>query len=603
MKAFTQKSMIILIFTLISILVILPSVVFADGEEVTLRASINPNDGGTVLIDSTQAASMFPWWNSSVTATIGETHTYTAQPTSRYAFKEWQNSAGVTVSTSNPYQITVTEDTNLVAVFVRKHTITFNSNNGSQVPNQEVIRGNTVIRPEDPTRTGYIFDGWYSNRQLTTEFDFSTQIEHSITLYAKWKRAYDVTFNSNGGSAIESQKVGEGDKATLPTNPEREGYEFIGWSINTAIIDEDTGILTGTLFDFNTGINGNTTLVANWAKKHTVNFMSTSFMVPFSTEPILVTAGEAIPDVVGSIIPEYYGSFKLEGLYTDMQLSTQYLGEPITNDITIFLKWELDPDRLISEIDIIVANPTVGDEVIINKDEDGDWIWSTQTPQLEITIPEGANYSLSDGNGNYNYMYWMTSLDDENYWDPFMGTIESGTDYYVEIVLLANQGYFFSDNVVVKVNDKIIDKIYYNDGYDISIGAVLTTDKFEYVILEGENQTHIISSGDDLTVKANGDISKFEGLKVDGVLLDSSNYTVISGSTIATLNQDYLDTLEEGTHTLTFVYTDGEVSTEFTIAKAKSLSPKTGDNVELWAALMIISVLGAVGTTKFMKKD
>ena len=604
MKTFTKKSMIIMLFALVLTLIILPSVVFADGEEVTLRATANPSEGGSVRIDSTQVTSMIPWMAGSVNATVGETHTYTAQPNPRYAFKEWQNSSGETVSTSNPYQFVVTEDTTLTAVFVREHTVTFNSNNGSQVPSQTVIRGNTAERPEDPTRDGYVFVNWYSDRQLRTEFDFSTEITSSITLYAKWKRAYTVTFDSNGGSEIESQKVGEGDKTIAPEDPTREGYEFIGWSRNSAIINENTGILTGSLFDFNTSINRNTTLVANWAKKHTVSF--DSLTVPFEVDPILVTAGESIPEVVGSIIPEYFRSYKLIGLYIDSNFETEYSGEAIVQDTIIYLKWEIDPTRLISEINITIENPTVGDEVTIEKDEYDDYIWGSQKPQLEITIPEDANYKLSNGDGDSNYMYWMTSLDDENYWDPFIGKIEPGKDYYVEVVLLANQGYFFSDNVVIKVNDKIVNKVYYNDGYDISFGAVLTTDEavFEYVILEGENQIHIVSSGEDLTVKTNGDISKFEGLKVDGVLLDASKYRVVSGSTIATLNQDYLDTLEEGKHTLTFVYTDGEVSTEFSIAKASTTkSPKTGDNVEIYAILMLVSALGITGAIKLLKKD
>lgn len=77
--------------------------------------------------------------------------------------------------------------------------------------------------------------------------------------------------------------------------------------------------------------------------------------------------------------------------------------------------------------------------------------------------------------------------------------------------------------------------------------------------------------------------------------MQRKNYTVESGSTIVTLNVAYLETLTEGTHTLTLVYTDGEVSTEFTVAPQMvagtieentdtSASPQTGDssNVAIW---------------------
>ena len=63
--------------------------------------------------------------------------------------------------------------------------------------------------------------------------------------------------------------------------------------------------------------------------------------------------------------------------------------------------------------------------------------------------------------------------------------------------------------------------------------------------------------------------------------MDSINYTIKSGSTIATLSNSYLSTLDKGTYTLTFVYTDGEVSTIFVVESTGSIdenSSNTTDN-------------------------
>lgn len=86
----------------------------------------------------------------------------------------------------------------------------------------------------------------------------------------------------------------------------------------------------------------------------------------------------------------------------------------------------------------------------------------------------------------------------------------------------------------------------------------------KYKILEGENQTYSGSGG--LTVRADGDFSKFTGIKVDGDAVDASNYDAKEGSTIVTLKEEYLSTLPDGDHTMTFVYEDGEVSANFTTA-------------------------------------
>ena len=129
-----------------------------------------------------------------------------------------------------------------------------------------------------------------------------------------------------------------------------------------------------------------------------------------------------------------------------------------------------------------------------------------------------------------------------------------------------------------------------------------------YKILEGDNQTYVIGTDEELTIKASGNISKFKELKVDGKKLDSANYQVVSGSTVVTLKQAYLNTLQAGTHKLTFVYTDGEVSAEFVIAKTEvekkeseivkiknnknnSSTPKTGDKIIISIIVLLVVII------------
>lgn len=139
---------------------------------------------------------------------------------------------------------------------VKKYTITFNSSGGSVVDNQTIEEGKKVAQPANPTRDGYTFNGWTLNGSA---YDFNKTVTSNITLTATWKEViknnYTVTFNSNGGSAIASQTVVEGNKATSPANPTREGYTFNGWTLN------------GSNYNFNNAITGNITLVASWNQK------------------------------------------------------------------------------------------------------------------------------------------------------------------------------------------------------------------------------------------------------------------------------------------------------------------------------------------------
>ena len=134
-----------------------------------------------------------------------------------------------------------------------------------------------------------------------------------------------------------------------------------------------------------------------------------------------------------------------------------------------------------------------------------------------------------------------------------------------------------------------------------------TTAKYE--IIEGANGTWTQNSDGTLTVRANGEFSKFAGVKVDGNPIDRENYTAKSGSTIVTLSKDYLATLSVGTHTLTVVFNDGECSTNFMVKAASdnnpgtavtpdntTNNPQTGDHSGIVLAVAVLLVSGGALT-------
>ncbi|MDE5714615.1 MAG: InlB B-repeat-containing protein [Anaeroplasmataceae bacterium] len=71
---------------------------------------------------------------------------------------------------------------------IEKIKVIFNSQGGSNIVSVEIDKGTKVSKPDDPSRSGYTFAGWYTTEICTsgTEFDFTEVLEQSITLYAKW---------------------------------------------------------------------------------------------------------------------------------------------------------------------------------------------------------------------------------------------------------------------------------------------------------------------------------------------------------------------------------------------------------------------------------
>ncbi len=147
----------------------------------------------------------------------------------------------------------------------------------------------------------------------------------------------------------------------------------------------------------------------------------------------------------------------------------------------------------------------------------------------------------------------------------------------------------------VVVNDNIEDK---------EVSATVTVNPKTYAV----NVNDGMGDGS-LTMTCSGELDKLTGIYVDGIQIDSSNYTLKSGSTILTLNKTYLNTISAGTHTLRFQYSDGYADTTFVVKAADSTDttdstdettsankdevPKTGDNTPAVWLFVVVIISGA----------
>ncbi len=122
-----------------------------------------------------------------------------------------------------------------------------------------------------------------------------------------------------------------------------------------------------------------------------------------------------------------------------------------------------------------------------------------------------------------------------------------------------------------------------------------------YSVIEGGDSQWSPDKGQ-LKFRFTGDYASFTGVRVDGVLLDERFYTAASGSTIITLNEAFLNTLQDGIYELTVVYTDGQVSTKFQVSGG-SLSEGNGKiHINLWVFLLppVIAILVVLFAAAFI---
>ncbi len=130
-----------------------------------------------------------------------------------------------------------------------------------------------------------------------------------------------------------------------------------------------------------------------------------------------------------------------------------------------------------------------------------------------------------------------------------------------------------------------------------------------YKIISGADSEWKQNTDGNITIRGNGEFSKFESVKVDGSIIDAKNYIVKEGSTIIILKADYLKTLSVGTHSFEIVWADGSAVTNFKISKNTDDSqqptpPQTGDNSRpmLWVTLLAASLAGLLALLSVRRK-
>ncbi len=356
----------------------------------------------------------------SQTVEEGQCATRPADPTREgYLFIGWYTDAECTDLFD--FDTPIMSDITLIAGWARDertiYIVTFDTQGGSEVSSQSVAEGECATRPADPARDGYTFTGWYTDQACTTEFNFDTPITGDITLYAGWQRVptgdeVTVTFDTNGGTQIPSQQVVRGECATQPDDPEKTGYEFIGWFSDEACTQR---------FDFSTPIQMSTIIYAGWLPVEYYITIENTDGGTITASPMIAGVGDKIEITV---VPD--DGYELETLMMtdDGGLSTtiepdadgKYTFLMPASDVTITATWkktetpEPEPTPTTHEITIdpvdhasVSVDPveaTAGNTVTITVTPDENYTVDSVT----VTATNGDEVKVTAGdNGTYTF--------------------------------------------------------------------------------------------------------------------------------------------------------------------------------------------------------
>ncbi len=220
-----------------------------------------------------------------------------------------------------------------IETILEEFTVSFVFQNGMPEKIEIVQEGMLIAKPEDPTKEGYVFKGWFTSNSYMTEFDFSIPIVADLVLYAKWDEepidpnaiTYIVHFVTDCLIVIEDKIVVEGKLLGKPTPPVREEYRFGGWFLDYDFKQE---------YLFDTPVMSNLTLYAKWEEiiTYTIHFEMNGYGEPIES----ITRLEYIPE-----LPKPSSSQKsFGGWYYDKELSSKaFTGDILDSTITLYAKW------------------------------------------------------------------------------------------------------------------------------------------------------------------------------------------------------------------------------------------------------------------------
>lgn len=209
---------------------------------------------------------------------------------------------------------------------IKTHTITFNSNGGSNIEALSIQNGEKVESLEVPTKDNYNFKGWFIDEALKERFDFQKAITNDLTLYAKWEIiTYKVEFDTNGGSNVVSLEINSGSKVTSPENPTKENNEFKGWFKDATLKEE---------FDFDTKITSDLKLYAKWEiKKCEIKFDSVGGT---NVNSVIVESGKTVSKPSDPTKTDKV----FAGWYLDSNYNKSYdFNSKVIDDLTLYAKW------------------------------------------------------------------------------------------------------------------------------------------------------------------------------------------------------------------------------------------------------------------------
>src|SRR5690554_7455513 len=219
-----------------------------------------------------------------------------------------------------------------------EYTITFNVDGGVAVGSQMRTVGQTLGNLPTPTKDDHEFKGWFLDAAKTIEATSTTVVDKNMILYAKWELIetkpviHTITFDVDGGVAINSQTREDGlTLGDLPT-PTKDDHEFKGWFLDAAKTIEATST---------TVVDKNMILYAKWELIETKPVIHT---ITFDVDGGVAINSQTREDglTLGDLPTPTKDDHEFKGWFLDAAKTIEATSTTVVDkNIILYAKWEL----------------------------------------------------------------------------------------------------------------------------------------------------------------------------------------------------------------------------------------------------------------------
>ena len=200
-------------------------------------------------------------------------------------------------------------------------TVSFDSNGGTAVATQKVKKGEKATKPENPTKDNFTFVEWTLDG---VAYDFNQTVKSNIKLYAKWlevEESVTIKFDTDGALEIPDIVIKKGETITIPEDPQKENYRFVGWYLNDNKVDETTTF------------EEDVTLIAHWEEVP-------EYTIKFDSNGGSNVASQKVRE--GKLVAKPTDPTRNNYVFYEWQLNNKKydFDTPVTQDITLKATWK-----------------------------------------------------------------------------------------------------------------------------------------------------------------------------------------------------------------------------------------------------------------------